>query len=133
LGTEPDFFADDPELLPGLWFGYSVALAVEHTVSYSTPWERTFLSRYLVGYLRYIKKHSISLLHPKFERRVCRLIRDTFGNPFRAVTIVPAWLTPDVVAVARALYEERAFGRMPILGEALEGAGCDNSDILSHC
>jgi hypothetical protein len=112
---------------------YSVALAVGHTVSYSTPGERAFLSRYVVGYLSYIKEHSILLLHPRFERRVCRLIRDTHGSPFRPVTIVPAWLTPDGVALARAIYDERAFDRMPILAEALEEAGCDNSDILLHC
>jgi hypothetical protein len=133
LGTDPDFFADDPELRSLLWFGYSVALAFGHTISYSTPRDRIFLSRYMIGYLDYIKKYSMSLLHPKFERRVCQLIRETIGNPFGAVSFAPAWFTPDVVAIARALYDERAFDRMPILAEALEVAGCDNADILFHC
>jgi hypothetical protein len=133
LGTDPDFFADDPELRSGLWFGYSVALAVGHTISYSTPSDRISLARYMLGYIIHIKAYSISLLHPKFERRVCRLIRETIGNPFGAVSLVPSWLTPDVVAIARAFYDERAFDRMPILGDALEAAGCDNADILLHC
>jgi hypothetical protein len=38
-----------------------------------------------------------------------------------------------VLGVARAIYDERAFERMPILADALEDTGCDNADILEHC
>jgi len=61
------------------------------------------------------------------------LMQDIFGNPFRPVTIKPAWLTATVVSLAQAIYEERAFDRLPILGDALEDAGCTNADILNHC
>jgi hypothetical protein len=47
--------------------------------------------------------------------------------------IDPAWRTTDVVALARGIYEERAFDRMPIMADALQEAGCDNEDILAHC
>jgi hypothetical protein len=60
------------------------------------------------------------------------LIRDIF-NPFRPVTVEPFWLTPTVVALAYAIYVERAFDRMPVLADALEEAGCDNADVLAHC
>jgi hypothetical protein len=63
----------------------------------------------------------------------CRLVRDIFGNPFRPVTLDPAWQTGNVRALAQAIYDDRAFERMPILGDALEDAGCDNADVLSHC
>jgi hypothetical protein len=62
-----------------------------------------------------------------------RLLRCIFGNPFRPVSLDPAWLKPNVVALAQAIYDNRAFDRMPILGDALEGAGCENQDILPHC
>jgi hypothetical protein len=31
------------------------------------------------------------------------------------------------------MYETRDFGNMPILGDALEDAGCDNAEIIAHC
>ena len=63
----------------------------------------------------------------------CALIRDIFGNPFRPVPADPRWLTPTVVALADAIYAGRMFDRLPVLADALEEAGCDNADILTHC
>lgn len=60
-------------------------------------------------------------------------IYDVFGNPFRPVSADPRWLTSTVVALAEGIYQDLAFDRMPILADALEEAGCDNADILSHC
>jgi hypothetical protein len=62
------------------------------------------------------------------------LLRCIIGNPFRPITLNPAWrLTPTVKQLARSIYDERAFDRLPILADALEDAGCDNADILNHC
>lgn len=61
------------------------------------------------------------------------LTRCIFGNPFRPVTFNTSWRTSDVVALARGIYYDRAFDRMPILADALQDAGCDNLDILNHC
>jgi len=61
------------------------------------------------------------------------LLRDIFGNPFSPVAFDPRWLTTDVVALARGIYEDRAFDRLPLLADALMDAGCDSDDILSHC
>lgn len=65
-----------------------------------------------------------------------RLLRDLFGNPFRPISIDPTWLTwkdGAVVKVARAIYEERIYDRLPLLADALENAGCHDMNILSHC
>jgi hypothetical protein len=59
--------------------------------------------------------------------------RDIFGNPFRPITVNPAWLTSTVTGLARQMYESRDFSPMPILADALQDAGCENADILSHC
>lgn len=61
------------------------------------------------------------------------LIHCIFGNPFHPVTIDPAWLVPCIVKLARTIYEERAFDRMPELADALEAARCHDADILGHC
>jgi hypothetical protein len=66
--------------------------------------------------------------------RLVRLLRDIFGPlPFRDIAAHPSWLTTDVLALARGIYDDKAFDRMPILADALQDAGCDNPDILSHC
>lgn len=60
-------------------------------------------------------------------------LRDVFGNPFRPIALDPSWRTTTVTALAQAIYDERAFDRMPTLGDALKDAGCTNADILAHC
>jgi hypothetical protein len=61
------------------------------------------------------------------------ILRDIFGNPFRRVTVDPAWLTAKVKTLAHVIYDDRAFERMPELPDALAEAGCTSPDILSHC
>ena len=61
------------------------------------------------------------------------LLYEVCGSPFRPVTFNPAWRTSDVVLLARGIYDERAFDRMPILADAIQDAGCDNDDVLDHC
>jgi hypothetical protein len=56
--------------------------------------------------------------------------------PFRPLPPVnPAWLARDggtAARLARAVYDERAFDRLPILADALEEAGCAEAELLGH-
>jgi hypothetical protein len=79
-------------------------------------------------------------LSPIFNARLaveqanqCELIGDIFGNLFRSVALDPAFLTLTVVHLAQAIYDNRAFDRMPALADALHEAGCDYEEILDHC
>jgi hypothetical protein len=62
-----------------------------------------------------------------------RLLRDIFGNPFRPVPFDRAWRTAAVVGLAETIYADRDFNLMPVLGDALEEAGCDEEGVLRHC
>jgi hypothetical protein len=69
----------------------------------------------------------------RYTRHPAGYLRDIAGNPFRPVACDPRWRSETVVALATGIYAERAFDRMPILADALEEAGCDSADMLSHC
>jgi|SRR5947209_2413207 hypothetical protein len=61
------------------------------------------------------------------------IFRDIVGNPFDPVVLDPRWKTDDTLGLARGIYEDRAFGRLPILADALMDAGCDDDRLLAHC
>ncbi len=63
----------------------------------------------------------------------CNLLACIFGNPFRPVAFAESWRTETAVALAAGIYADRAFDRLPILADALEEAGCDDADVLTHC
>jgi hypothetical protein len=66
-------------------------------------------------------------------REQTAILRDLVGNPFRPVRIRESWLTPAVLAVARYVYDARDFDSLPVLGDALEEAGCTAQELLDHC
>ena len=78
------------------------------------------------------KNRQAALVWSRERRTQCRLVRDIF-NPFRPIRLNPTWQTPEVVSRAQAIYDDRAFDRLPILADALEEAGCHRPDILTHC
>lgn len=64
------------------------------------------------------------------------LLRDIVGNPFRPPRLDPAWLAWDggtVARIAGEIYRHRQFADMPVLGDALEDAGCGEPVVLEHC
>ena len=82
---------------------------------------------------RLIQDDDPSTVPYKARCSAISVLREVVGNPFRRVIANPAWLTPDVVALAKDCYSHGDFTTMPILADALEDAGCDSEDILSHC
>jgi hypothetical protein len=75
-----------------------------------------------------------STTEPSAEAEVQgRMLCDIMDKPPRLSFADPSWLTPNVVGVAKGIYEDRAFDRLPILADALMDAGCFDADILEHC
>ena len=72
-------------------------------------------------------------LNVEMEMKQCGFLRDIFGNPFRPVSLDLRWLSSTVLDLARTIYDERAFDRLPILADALMDAGCDSDEIINHC
>jgi hypothetical protein len=75
----------------------------------------------------------------RFAEPYTALLRDIIGNPFRPVSLDPAWLNPTVVAWAQSAYEDRALPagtldatRLAVLADALEEAGCNDAEVLAH-
>jgi hypothetical protein len=67
------------------------------------------------------------------ENQVHRCLLLDLFNPFRPGDLDPRWQTSTVVDLARAIYDQDAFDRMPVLADALMDAGCDIDEIIVHC
>jgi hypothetical protein len=78
------------------------------------------------------------------ERAIqANLLRDIFSNPFHPPPVRdPTWLTWNnglVQVLAQVAYDDRLLpagtldtARLAVLADALEEAGCDYADILTH-
>jgi hypothetical protein len=64
---------------------------------------------------------------------LCQRFRDVFGPCEPPDAAVLAWNDQAVRHVARAVYDEGDFARLPILADALEDAGCADAELLAHC
>jgi hypothetical protein len=66
--------------------------------------------------------------------RQADLVRDISGPlPFRPIRLDPSWRTHAVMALATAIYDDRRWDDMPVLGDALQEAGCSDAELLAHC
>jgi hypothetical protein len=69
------------------------------------------------------------------QRAQVALLRDIAGEP-PCPKFDPTWLGWDrggLREMAWAIYRDRTFADLPILGDALEDAGCTHTTILGHC
>jgi hypothetical protein len=85
---------------------------------------------------RYARNCELSASNRREEIAQAKFLRDIIGNPFRPLTLDPAWLAWHsglLVSMARQMYDSREFTDMPVMADALEEAGCTDQDILSHC
>jgi hypothetical protein len=95
---------------------------------------------YAIGHRAAQTPHEHSLIYygakiPE-RREQASVLRHIIGNPFRPVAVNSLWLNwnqDTVPRLARTIYQGRRFGDLPVLADALEEAGCDNADLVTHC
>jgi hypothetical protein len=98
------------------WFGRIWRTTLRRLTGAPSPWDR-----------------ERTALWVRETSEQANLVRDIFGNPFRPVSFDAEWRTSTAVLLAKQMYDSRDFSTMPILADALQDAGCDNADILTHC
>lgn len=117
---------NNPEKPPNVWDGWE-------TITSQTIWpvcvQRGSFDALIAVCLMLGKRNECSAL-----------LRDIFGNPYRSQSpshtdkcLDSFWSDPTVLSLAQAIYDDRAFDRMPILADALEEEGCQDEAILRHC
>jgi hypothetical protein len=73
----------------------------------------------------------------------CELLQDIAGNPFRPLSVLDrsllTWSNGLISRLAQAAYSDRQLpggtldpDRLAVLADALEEAGCTNTDLLGH-
>jgi hypothetical protein len=134
IGPDPH----DPECYAECFIADAAAAAACKTVKFPPRWGfDTALDPILDAVADNVEKWEDSDARQEAiaaEMKVqCELVRDIVGNPFRPVSLDPAWLRPDVITLAGHIYHDRAFDEMPALADALQDAGCSNVEVLSHC
>lgn len=120
----------------------------ESEMELQATWQAQFAKSFLCGgrtaytstaaYSSIVRRACLpEALSPRQRERACNLIRELVGPLFfRFVRLRPSWLAWNdgtVKKIAQAIYGERRFQYMPILGDALEDSGCDDVEMLSHC
>jgi hypothetical protein len=67
---------------------------------------------------------------------LCDLVREVVGDPLHPPMWNPDWLRWHdgcVEKIVRSIFRGQRFAEMPILGDALEDAGCADAAVLAHC
>ena len=74
---------------------------------------------------------------PESSPEFSYVITGTFSAiPLNSTAVDRAWLTwrdGTVAKLAQTIYDDRRFDLLPILADALQEAGCADSEILQHC
>jgi hypothetical protein len=75
----------------------------------------------------------VEAVDPGRNERIRHLVAEVLLPSQRPVGFDRRWRSSDVLGLGKAVYEDTAFERLPLLGDALMDAGCDDELILGHC
>jgi hypothetical protein len=89
-----------------------------------------------ISHLRFKLRSKQHTAYTEERQLQATYLRDLFANPYQVTHLDRDWLQwngGSVVQLTRSIFGERKLDCLPILADALEDAGCDNAEILSHC
>jgi hypothetical protein len=128
------------EVVPGLWDQCSSAVVRQEIADCATAVPLGDVAPAARAFVFWVESNlsgdEVQEEIGREQAAMCAALRDLMGNPFRPVVLDPGWVSwngSTVVGIAQSIYEERAFDRLPILGDALQDAGCNEQSILAHC
>ena len=93
-------------------------------------WSKVTVFRSWAG-LSEEEKNAAHAEHVRVRRRGVEVLRDCIRpsyGPAEADFLPPG----SISSLARSIYDDRAFDRLPILADALEEADCTDAILLSH-
>lgn len=96
----------------------------------------TMLNRAVAWVLGFTRSGKHPITPVELSQQIADRIREIASDPANPIELAPGWLTWNegtVVKIAREIHAARDYTLMPILGDALEEAGCQNPTILTHC
>jgi hypothetical protein len=125
----------DGDAIPEASFATGSAAVCSYFLRYGPT--RRYIARYIAHHAAaaaaYFSSEAAETVYGDERIAQAHLIREIFGKATGLPAFESAWRTDTAVSLARQMYEARDFGAMPILADALQDAGCDCEDILSHC
>jgi hypothetical protein len=126
-----------------IWSLQAVYLAAQESWPPPAPLSApSFFGRVAERLKRMLEDDPVSRVKTDEQSAQCRLLACVYGNPFRPLQVDDSWLTWDggtVQRLAWAADDERALpggtlddSRLAVLSDALEDAGCTDSNLLGH-
>src|SRR5262245_28342783 len=76
---------------------------------------------------------DLRMRFPASRALLQRVLAEFDGLADTAKKFDQRWRTDDVLGLARGIYRDRAFDRMPMLSDALMDAGCTDKVVIDHC
>lgn len=117
------------------------AAAIDYFLEVDPPFLTSLNAAYAVAYSTVANRNSAEweAAVSAEQAQQCKILHELVGpllvrpKGFNEKWWNPGWLTRDVIAVAQMIYQQNRLEDMPILGDALEEAGCINAKFLDHC
>jgi hypothetical protein len=136
--TNRELESDAEESLADTWAGVASIWTEEDSlwIRQNEPW-RCCAQSYKADLIREIfgnpsRMRECRGMSPYSHHVVCQFCHGSLEEP-NPIAIAPEWRTSNVVGLARQMYDSGDFSAMPIMGDALMDAGCQDSEILAHC